>query len=418
MTRSQEPDAQGHDTHGHDTHGHDTHGHDTHGHDTHAHDTHGHDTHRQGTRGHDGRWARWRHQLGHLVTPHSHDSADKVDTALETSRDGMRALWISLGVLGVTALIQAVVVVFSSSVALLGDTLHNVADALTAIPLGIAFLLGRRGANRRYTYGYGRAEDLAGIAIVLTIAASAGLAGYEAVRRLVHPQAVSHLPFVAAAAVIGFIGNELVARYRIAVGRRIGSAALVADGLHARTDGFTSLAVLVGAAGVAIGWRWADPIVGLLITVAILVVLRDAARQVYHRLMDAVDPALVDQIERVLHETPGVAGVGAVRVRWIGHRIHAECEIRIDASLTVARGHAIAVEAEHRLIHAVPRLTSAIVHADPYGDGADHHAGLAHHHEAPTRPAVVTRPLATVPVVGRHQAPLEGPAARPPTGSA
>jgi cation diffusion facilitator family transporter len=321
------------------------------------------------------------HRFSHFLTPHSHDSATKVDSAMETSRDGLRALWISLAVLGATAVLQAVVVVISGSVALLGDTLHNVADALTAVPLGIAFLLGRRRPTKRYTYGYGRAEDLAGIVIVVFITASAALAGYEAIRRLLNPAEVSHLGIVAAAAVIGFAGNEIVARYRISVGRRIGSAALVADGLHARTDGFTSLAVLLGAGGVALGWRWADPVVGLAITVAILFVLKDAAREVYRRLMDAVDPDLVEKVTGELRATPGVADVGDVHLRWIGHQLRAECEISVDPELTVARAHAIAVDAEHRLIHAVPRLTRAFVHADPAGDDADHHSELAHHRE-------------------------------------
>jgi cation diffusion facilitator family transporter len=326
------------------------------------------------------------HRLSHALTPHSHDAGDKVDSAMESSREGIRALWISLVVLGVTALLQAGVVVLSGSVALLGDTLHNVADALTAIPLGVAFLLGRRAANRRYTYGYGRAEDIAGVIIVVVIAASAVAAGYEALRRLFEPAPVSHLWAVAAAGLIGFAGNELVARYRILVGRRIGSAALVADGLHARTDGFTSLAVLLSAGGLALGWQWADPVVGLVITVAILVVLRDAAREVYRRLMDAVDPKLVDEVEATLGETPGVLAVGAVRLRWVGHRMRAECEISVRADLSVAQGHAIAVDAEHRLLHALPRLTAALVHADPHTDGSEHggggddaHAELTHH---------------------------------------
>jgi len=207
----------------------------------------------------------------------------------------MRALWVSLLVLGATALAQAVVVAVSGSVALLGDTVHNTADALTAVPLGIAFVLGRRAATRRFTYGYGRAEDLAGLVIVLTIAASAVFAGWTAVARLLDPRPVEHVPVVAVAALVGFAGNEWVARYRIRVGRAIGSAALVADGLHARTDGFTSLAVLAGAGGAALGWQWADPVVGLAITAAIVLVLRDAAREVFRRMMDAVDPALVDR---------------------------------------------------------------------------------------------------------------------------
>lgn len=321
----------------------------------------------------------WAHRLKHALAPHSHDSADKIDRAMESSRDGLRALWISLAVLGATALAQAVVVAFTGSVALLGDTLHNVADALTAIPLGIAFLLGRRAATRRYTYGFGRAEDLAGIVIVLVIAASAVAAGVAAVDRLRHPAPVEHLWAVAAAGLIGCVGNELVARYRIRVGRRIGSAALVADGLHARTDGLTSLAVLLGAGGVALGWGWADPVVGLAITAMIVLVLKDAARQIYRRLMDAVDPAMVDRAEAALAATPGVAAVGGLRLRWVGHQLHAETDIAVDPALTVSEAHVIAVDAEHRLIHAVPRLTRATVHTDP-AEVADAHRALAHHH--------------------------------------
>lgn len=314
------------------------------------------------------------HRIRHAVTPHSHDTHH-----VDTSAAGLRALWISLAVLGVTALLQAGVVVMSGSVALLGDTLHNVADALTAVPLGIAFVLGRRAATRSYTYGFGRAEDLAGIVVVMVIAASAVAAGWIAVRRLVDPVDLDHLPYVAVAGVLGFVGNEVVARYRIRVGRRIGSAALVADGLHARTDGFTSLAVVAAAAGAWAGWRWADPVVGLAITAAIVVVLRSAAREVYRRLMDAVDPHLVDRAERTLRGIPGVRDVTAVRMRWIGHRLHAEADVVVDADLTVVAAHEVAADAEHQLTHAVPRLVSVTVHTDPVGHaGAHHHRALSH----------------------------------------
>jgi cation diffusion facilitator family transporter len=343
-------------------------------------DHHDHDQPHDHDHDHDHGDAGWLAKVRHVVRPHSHDTADQVDSALEGSREGIRAVWISLGVLGVTAALQAVVVVVSGSVALLGDTLHNVADALTAVPLFIAFMVGRRLPTRRYTYGYGRAEDLAGIVIVVFIAASAGFAGYEAVRRLLEPADVTYLPAVAAAGVIGFLGNEIVARYRINVGRRIGSAALVADGLHARTDGFTSLGVLVSAGGLALGWRWADPVVGLAITAAILVVLAGAARQVYRRLMDAVDPRLVDAMEKALRETDGVLDVGHARLRWIGHRLRAECEIVVDDTIGVVEAHDIAVRAEHNIMHAVPRLDSALVHADPQSrDGVDRHSAVAHH---------------------------------------
>jgi len=299
---------------------------------------------------------------------------------MEASAEGMRALWMSLAVLAGTAVLQAAVVAVSGSVALLGDTLHNAADALTAVPLAIAFVVGRRPPTRRYTYGYGRAEDLAGVVIVVVIAASSALAGYAAVTRLSHPHPVSNLMAVAIAAVIGFAGNELVARYRIRVGRKIGSAALVADGLHARTDGFTSLAVLLGVGGAAAGWDWADPVVGLVITVAILAVLRQAAREIYRRLMDAVDPALVDAVEDSLRATPGVLGVGQVRLRWIGHQLRAECEVVVDARASAIAAHQVAVAAEHGLLHTLPRLAAALVHADPQAQGdADYHAALASH---------------------------------------
>jgi cation diffusion facilitator family transporter len=321
-----------------------------------------------------------RDRLKHAMTPHSHDSAVAVDSALENSGRGLRALLISLLVLGVTAAAQAAVAVVSGSVALLGDTLHNTADALTALPLGLAFWIGRRPPTRRYTYGYGRAEDLAGIVIVVLIAASGALAAYEAVRRLAHSQDIHHLWAVALAGLLGFIGNELVARYRIKVGREIGSAALVADGLHARTDGFTSLAVLIGAGGVAIGWDWADPVIGLVITVAILLVLRDAAREIYRRLMDAVDPALVEQVDHVLEHTDGVISVGTTRLRWIGHQLRAECTVVVAADLTVIEGHRIAESCEHRLLHEIPRLTAALVHADVAGGT---HELTAHHNGSP-----------------------------------
>jgi cation diffusion facilitator family transporter len=370
--------------HGH-AHGHD----DEHGHE-HAHDHepgHGHDDEHGHEHAHDhepghghGRGPGVTGRLLHAVRPHSHAAADKVDAAMEASSEGMRALWISLGVLGATAVIQAAVVALSGSVALLGDTLHNAADALTAVPLGVAFLVGRRPATRRYTYGYGRAEDLAGVVIVALILASSALAAYEALTRLAHPERVSNLIAVAAAALVGFAGNELVARYRTRVGRKIGSAALVADGLHARADGLTSLAVLIGAGGVALGWNWADPVVGLAITVAILAVLYQAAREVWRRLMDAVDPALVDRAGRALGETPGVLSVGTVRLRWVGHQLLAECEIAVSGDITAVQAHGIAVEAEHHLLHALPRLSAALVHTDPQArEGIDPHEVLARH---------------------------------------
>jgi cation diffusion facilitator family transporter len=305
-----------------------------------------------------------------IFAPHSHDVSDSVDDALEDSAIGIRAVKVSLIALGITAVVQVVIVVLSGSIALAADTVHNFSDALTAIPLWIAFVLGRRAATRRYTYGFGRAEDLAGLFVVLMIAMSAVIAGYEAIVRLIHPIAVDHLGWVVAAGIVGFLGNELVALYRIRVGRRIGSAALVADGLHARTDGFTSLAVVFGAIGVWLGFPLADPIVGLFITVAIVAVLLVAVRDVFRRLLDGVDPKLVDTAEAVLAGEPGVVGVRSVRMRWIGHRLHADAELDVAPDTSLADAHRVAHHAEHALTHAVPKLSTALIHAYPAAPAA------------------------------------------------
>jgi cation diffusion facilitator family transporter len=307
------------------------------------------------------------HALSELLGGHSHDATDQIDDALEADKDGRRVLLISLAILAATALVEGVVVELSGSVALLGDALHNVADALTAVPLLIAFRLAQRPATKRYTYGYGRAEDIGGLFVVAMIALSSVLAAVVALDRLLHPRHIHHLWAVVVAALVGFVGNEVVARYRIRTGRRIGSAALVADGLHARTDGFTSLAVLLGAGGAALGWRQADPIVGLVITIAILGVLRSAVRQVAGRLMDAVDPELVDQATAAVASVTGIKAVRELRVRWIGHTLRAEVDATVDPQLTVNEAHDIAHHAERHLLREVRRLTAATVHISPLG---------------------------------------------------
>jgi len=346
-----------------------------HEHHDHGHE-HGEDRHEHGR----GLWSR----VSHVVKPHSHDAADSIDSALESSAEGIRALKLSLAVLFLTAVAQAVVVAFTGSTALLADTIHNFSDALTAVPLWIAFVVGRRASNRRYTYGYGRAEDLAGVFVVLMIAASAVVAGYESVRRLIDGTEIGHPWVVVLAGIIGFAGNELVAQFRISVGRRIGSAALVADGLHARTDGFTSLAVVAGAIGVLLGFPLADPIVGILITLAILVVLRGAGRDIYRRLMDAVDPALTEQAEAVVRATPGVIDVEHVRLRWLGHQVVADVAVVVAENLHLVAAHAIAHDAQHRMLHEVPKVSDVVVHVSPESRSGDHHEAVAHHQPMPS----------------------------------
>jgi len=282
----------------------------------------------------------------------------------------------------VTALLQAAVVALSGSVALLSDTIHNFGDAATAVPLWIAFAVNRLGASRRFTFGYGRVEDLAGVMVVLIILISAVVAAYQAVERIIHPQPVGLLWAVAAAALVGFLGNEGVAIFRIRVGRQIGSAALIADGYHARTDGWTSLAVLLGAIGVWLGYPLADPIVGLLIAAAILVIVWQSGKTVFTRLLDGVDPSVIDETRHAAAEVEGVEEVAEVRARWLGHRLRAEVNVAVDPELSVEEGHAVAREVNHQLLHHLRYLDAAVVHVDPVQEaGEKHHRITAHSHD-------------------------------------
>lgn len=290
-----------------------------------------------------------------LFVPPTHDAADSVEDALEASEQGVRAVKIGLFMLLATTVLQFAVVLISGSVALLADTIHNLADALTAVPLWIAFVLARRPARRRYTYGFGRAEDLAGLFIVAVVALSAVLAGWQSVDRLFHPQPLANLWWVAAAGLVGFAGNEAVAIYRIRIGRRIGSAALVADGVHARMGGFTSLAVVLGVIGVWAGFPLADPIVGLLIAAAIVILLWGTVRSIGRRLMDGLEPDLVDRARSALASTPGAGTVPALQLRWIGHRLHGNASIQI-LDMPGSENELIARDAEHRPGHVLPNL--------------------------------------------------------------
>jgi len=358
-------------------HPHDEHDHD-HDHDSHSDQSDGehvHDGHDHGPGGHS-------HPTGikgffyGLFVPHSHDASDSIDNALEASKEGVRALKISLVILLVTTVLQLAVVVISGSVALLADTIHNFSDALTAVPLWIAFILGRRAATRRYTYGFGRAEDLAGLFIVLVVAASAIVAAWQSIDRLINPQPLHNLWWVLAAGVIGFLGNEIVAVYRIRVGQKIGSAALVADGVHARTDGFTSLAVVVGAIGVMLGFPLADPIVGLIISAAIIVLLWGTVRSIGRRLMDGIEPELVDKARVALEATPGVINVPRLQLRWVGHRLQGTATLVV-ADRPLSEVEAILHEADHQLAHALPNLDdmvlrTATVNTDAVPHSHDH----------------------------------------------
>ncbi|MDJ0354557.1 cation diffusion facilitator family transporter [Paenarthrobacter sp. PH39-S1] len=326
-----------------------------------------------------------------MFVPHSHDAADSIDDALEASEQGVRAVKISLFMLLGTTILQFIVVLISGSVALLADTIHNFSDALTAVPLWIAFILARRARTRRYTYGFGRAEDLAGLFIVAVVALSAIIAGWQSIDRLIHPQVLNNLGWVAAAGLVGFAGNEAVAIYRITIGQKIGSAALVADGVHARIDGFTSLAVVAGVIGVWLGFPLADPIVGLLIAAAIIVLLWGTVRSIGRRLMDGIEPELLDRAESALTGTPGVHSVQALQLRWIGHRLQGNASLEV-SDMPVTAAEEIIREAEHRLGHALPNLDLMSVravtkpaeqNAGEQNEPEPRHGELAAHHDRP-----------------------------------
>ena len=368
-------------THDHDRdHDHDhDHNHD-HDHD-HGHDhVHVHD-HAHGA----GIWG-WLNTVFHLHGHSDQRAALAADQAFAQNEEGIRTVWLALAALVVTSVLQLFIVFASGSVALFADTVHNIGDALNSIPLLIAFYLARRVATRRYTYGYARAEDVAGIFIVLSIAVSAAIVFWESFQKLLNPQPLQSLGWVAAAAIIGFLGNEAVALLQIRKGREIGSAALVADGLHARTDGLTSLAVLVAALGSWLGYPIVDPIIGLLIGVAILFITKDAIVTMWYRLMDAIEPEYLAGAERVVAEQAGVKELRRLRMRWMGHRIYADLCIAVDPAISTAESHHIAEHLRHDLFHAVPYLAEAVVHVDPWSPEPQGHHELTFHHDPIPQP--------------------------------
>ena len=321
---------------------------------------------------------RGHHHHNHDGQGHGHTHG-AVDPSIVTIERGIWAIKWSFAGLMATALFQVVVVVLSGSVALLADTIHNFGDAATAIPLWIAFAFARLKPSNRFSFGYGRVEDLAGVAIVLTILFSAIVAGWQAVDRFLHPQPVTHLGALVAAAIFGFAGNEAVAVFRIKVGKEIGSAALIADGYHARVDGWTSLSVLFGAVGVWLGYPLADPVVGFAISLAILWIVWESGKAVLIRMLDGVEPETIGEIEHAAGHVEEVQEVSEVRARWIGHRLHAEVNIAMDPKVTVAEGHEVAKELHHQLLHQLPYLSRATVHVDPVEEAGEEHHRVAEH---------------------------------------
>jgi cation diffusion facilitator family transporter len=346
-----------HDDHHDDEHGHE---HDEHGH-SHEHDEH-------------------EHEKGH---GHEHG---KVDADLYGNQAGLRAVQIATAGMFLVAAIQFAIAAIGGSAGLFADALHNLGDVFTTVALWIAFVISSRTANQRYTYGYHRAEDLAGIFIVLVIIGSAVAGAVESILKLTHGNVPSYIYLSMAAALVGVAGNELLAQYKISVGKRINSVPLIADGQHSRIDGLTSLAAFLGLVGVLLGFPLADPIAGLLITVVIATVVYSTTRSVIQRLLDAVDPHIVPSIIETASSVPGVEAVTDVRARWVGHTMHIAMNIEVDAQLTLAKAHAIAEEVRHRLFHTIKGVSEVIIHTDPAGTNQDYHEAMAHHMQEAHRP--------------------------------
>ncbi len=374
------------------SHEHDDNAHGEHTHDAHEPNGQTHDAHEHGDHDHASTKWGWLGTFFHNHN-HSHDHGGlSTDQAFLDNQIGIRTVWMALGLLLVTMLLQLVIVWLSGSVALLADTAHNLVDALNSLPLLLAFYLARRPANRRYNYGFGKAEDVAGVFIVLSIAFSAGYIFWESIPKLFNPQPLRDVGWVAIAAIIGALGNEAVAFLQIRAGRQIGSAAMVADGLHARTDGLTSLAVLLAAGGSWLGYPIVDPLIGVVIGIVILFITRDATKTMWYRLMDAIEPQQLDVAEALVAQQVGVSRVGRVRMRWMGNRLHAEVHVGVDADLTVRQGHAIAERVRHALFHEVARVAEVVVHVEPQAHGPvdgtlpdEDHRETAHHEGMPQR---------------------------------
>lgn len=317
---------------------------------------------------------------GTRVHGHSHLPGN---TMAASTQEGLRVVAIATAGMLLVAGVEFAIFSISQSAGLLSDALHNLGDVLTTAALWVAFLIARRPPTKRFTYGFSRAEDLAGAFIALVITVSAGAAAFESYRRLVTHAMPTQIGLGIAAALFGFVGNEVLAEYKIRAGRRLHSAPLVADGQHSRADGLTSLAAAVGLALTFLGWHEADPIAGLLISVAILYILIDVGREVLHRLLDAVDPAIVDEVREHALSVSGVREVEDIRARWAGRQLYVALNLGADATMTLAEAHAIAERVRQEVLAHVAGAAMVDIHVDPVGlpDGVDPHAWMHEDHE-------------------------------------
>jgi cation diffusion facilitator family transporter len=301
-------------------------------------------------------------------------------TGAQGTREGLRAIRLAAVALGASAAVRLTIAVLSGSVGLLAAGLDDLGDVLTTVVLSVAFIASRRAADRRYTFGYQRFEDLSGVLVVAVIWGSAAFATYEAVMRLTGDHQVTRLGIAMTAAVLGLLANGFAGVYKIRVGRRIGSEPLIADGKHALTDSLSSVAAFGGLLGVKAGHPIADPIAAFVVVLAIVAVAVDATRRVLARLLDAVDPTIVGQIEHIAKHTDGVASIGRVQARWAGRSLYVTLTVAADGNKSLTDTHTIAENVAHRILHDVPGVAQVDVHVDPWEPHGDEaHARTAKH---------------------------------------
>jgi cation diffusion facilitator family transporter len=283
---------------------------------------------------------------------------------------------ISAVAMAATAAIEFAAAIANGSASVLADALHNAGDVLTTFVLLFAFSLARRPATRRFPSGYGRIEDVATLLIVVVIVVTGGIAAFESIRRLIVPATYGNVAFSVAAAAIGIVANVAVSEYKVRVGRAIGSNALEADGVHSRADALVSLGAVVGIGLAGLGFPLADPLAGLVITGAIVYILGGTVRKLVLRMMDAVDPEIIDELTAAASGVDGVLGVHDVRARWVGRELVAVMHIDCAADATLKHAHETAQRVEHEVAHAVPGARIDI-HMDP---GVESHAHSSPHH--------------------------------------
>ena len=334
------------------------HHHHEHGH-SHAHHHHSHDHHHHHSDNILVKIAMVLHLPGFA---HDHSHADLAgDRAFLDNQLAIRTVWIALVALGLTTALQVVIYAASGSVALLADTVHNLGDALNSVPLVDRILFRTSTGEPQVYLRLWPSGGYRGVFIVISIGFSAAYILFESVQRLFNPRELENLEWIALASLVGFVGNELVALMQIRVGRRIGSDAMIADGQHALIDGLTSLAVLIAVIGTLIGVPILDPIVGIVIAFAIVGITWNAIKAVWYRIMDAVDPHLVEHVDTHVRGIEGVAAIEALRMRWVGHRMYGVLKVRVAPGTTLEESQRIVAAAQREAAHVIPQMDELTV---------------------------------------------------------